>query len=326
MSLYRTILRRAWQNAWSHKYLWFFGLFAALLGNGGEMELIMRGSDGSLGSGIMTGWKEVMETGIFSSGALQNIIRLAHDEPFSLFLALTTLFIIGLLVLFILWLSVVSQAAIVHNTAKEKHDKEHDFKDGIMMGIKKFWPVLGLNLVMQIITSLIFTAIAIPVFLGMSRSSLAGNLLFIALFIIFIPISIILSFVVKYAIAFTVIKGQKFLTASASAYRLFKDNWLVSIEMAIVLFAVNFLTGLALILVIMVLAVPFVFGVFLFSQAFAYFNFTLIGILGLVICLLLVVLTGAVLGTFQISAWTYLFMELLGKGGESKLARIFSKK
>jgi hypothetical protein len=41
MSLYRSILKRAWEISWKFKYLWFFGLFAALLGNGGEFEIIL---------------------------------------------------------------------------------------------------------------------------------------------------------------------------------------------------------------------------------------------------------------------------------------------
>ena len=34
-SIYRSILKQAVNIAWKFKYLWFFGLFAALAGNGG---------------------------------------------------------------------------------------------------------------------------------------------------------------------------------------------------------------------------------------------------------------------------------------------------
>ncbi len=37
MTLYRDILGQSLKSAWHNKYLWFFGLFAALLGNAGEL-------------------------------------------------------------------------------------------------------------------------------------------------------------------------------------------------------------------------------------------------------------------------------------------------
>ena len=38
-----------------------------------------------------------------------------------------------------------------------------------------------------------------------------------------------------------------------------------------------------------------------------------------------IVLVGSVLSTFQISAWTGIFIELVGKGGVSKINRIMGK-
>lgn len=325
MSLYRTILKRAWDNTWQHKYLWFFGLFAALLGNGGELELIFRNYDGQARDVLFPTWQRFAETGIFNGSALSNIANLARTEPYTLFLALTTLFIIVLLVMFILWLTIVSQVAIVHNTAKIKHDKEHDFKDGIMQGIKNFWPVLGFNLIIKLISAVLLFLIGLPIFFGFVKTTFTINLTYVLMFIIFIPISLVLSFVFKFAIVHTVVKGQKFLESIKSGFELFKKNWLVSMEMAILLFFINFLTGIALLMMFLILAVPLLFAILMFSKLFAFINFWLFIMSAIILLLLMVVFVGSMLSTFQISAWTHLFMELVGKGGVSKLVRVFGK-
>lgn len=325
MTLYRTILKRAWDNAWQHKYLWFFGLFAALLGNGGELELIFRSFDEEARNTLFPTWQRFAETGLFTKAGLSNIGNLAHTEPLSLFFVLTAFLIVVLLALFVLWLAIVSQIAIVHNTAKIKHDKEHDFKDGVMQGIKKFWPVFGLNIFIKAIAGLLFFLIGIPIVLGMVKTSAMINLSYVLMFIVFIPISLVLSFVFKYAIVYTVVKGQKFFIAIRSGWTLFQKNWLVSMEMAILLFFINFLAGIALLFSFLVLAVPLLFVILIFSELTATVNFWFFIMAAIILLLLIVVFFGALLATFQISAWTHLFIELIGKGGASKIMRVFGK-
>ena len=326
MVLYRTILKRAWENTWQHKYLWFFGLFAALLGNGGELELIFRGFNEPNQGGLYAGMKRIIETGFFSKGTVNNMGHMAQEDPFSLFLALTVLFVILVLSLFLLWLSITSQAAIVHNTAKVKHDKKHDFKDGVLTGMKKFWPVLSLNVIFRFSAAVIFLIIGLPLLLEMFRNPGVTNGWYIIMFIIFIPLSLMLSFLIKYSIAFTVIKNQNVAQAIKSGWNLFKNNWLISIEMAIVLFFINFIVGLLAILLFLIMAVPFLFIILMFSKMVFYFNFWFIIISAIILFLIMIIFVGAMLSTFQISSWTYLFMELNGKGGVSKISRIFDKK
>lgn len=326
MVLYRTILKRAWKNTWRHKYLWFFGLFAALLGNGGELELIFRGFNEPGQSSFYVGMQRILETGFFSKGTLNNMGHMAGEDPFSLFLALMTLFIILISVLFLLWLSITSQIAVVHNTAKIKHDKKHDFKDGVLTGMKKFWPVLSLNITSRAAIAIMFLIIGLPLLLEIFKNPRLINGWYIIMFIIFIPFSLALSFLIKYSIAFVVIKGEKTIQAIRSGWNLFKNNWLISIEMAIILFFINFLVGLAVILLFLILAVPFLFIILMFSKMAFYFNFWFIIVSAIILFLIMIVFVGAVLSTFQISSWTYLFMELVGKGGESKISRMFNKK
>jgi len=323
---YREILKKSWNNTWKNKYLWFFGLFAALLGNGGETDIVFKSFNTGSKQELFLGWNRVMETGIFSKGTFSGMAKIAHDDPFSLFLALSVMFLLVVLAVFLVWMSMVSQAAIVNNSSKTDLKKKTDFKEGLDTGIKKFFPVFLLNMTSRIVIYVLFVLIGLPIISGSAGSGFFLNsILFIIAFLIFVPLSLIVSFIGKYAVAYTVVKGKNFLDSIKMGWGLFVDNWLISVEMAFLLFFVNLLVGLFLILLFLVLAVPFVFIALLFSQIALYFNFFAIFISAIILYLFIVVFVGSALATFQISTWTILFVELNEKRIESKLNRYFSK-
>lgn len=324
--LYREILKKSWHNTWSNKYLWFFGLFAALLGNGGEIDVIFRGFNTGSKQELFLGWHRIMETGIFSRGAFRGMGKLAANDPFSLFLALSIMILLIVLGVFLVWMTMVSQAAIVNNSSKIDVKKKTDFKEGVDSGIKNFLPVFGLNLFSRAAIYILFVLISLPILTSVSKANfMLNSVLFLIAFLIFIPLSIVVSFIVKYAIAFTVVKGAKFGESIKMGWNLFVENWLISIEMAFILFFINLLVGLFLIILFLVLAVPFMFVILLFTQMALYFNFWAITVAALILYLFIAAVVGSALATFQISTWTMLFMELTGKGLQSKLNRIFAK-
>lgn len=324
MTLYRDIFKQAWRTSWRHKYLWFFGLFAALVGNGGELEAVFRGFDGQPGQTLFPGLQSIISTGVFSKQTLITLKTLVTTDPFSLFMLTTALLILLLVSLFLIWITVTSQGALVTNTAKDKLGRGHTFRDGLEAGMKTFWPVLWVNVVLRAATYLLFVAMSIPVFYTIKNASYSlASIGFIAAFILFVPLTIIVSFIAKYAIAFVVLRGAKVLEAIKEGYGLFIKNWLISLEMAFSLFFLNFLVGALMILVLLVIMIPFFLMIALMA------NFSLVYLTSLfimamsVIMIAAIALTGAWLSTFQISAWTSLFIELLGRGGVPKLVRIF---
>lgn len=327
MFLYRNILSQAWKNTWQNKYLWFFGLFAVLLVNNGGTEIFSRLFSEDISKGFFSGTRQfIQETNIFSLEALANLGRLAKNDPLSLFIIILIFLAILAILIFLLWMSTVSQAAIVNNAAKFKTNKEHSFKNGFEIGKKKFWPVLGLNAVLKVIIYLLFLLMSLPVFTGALKPYFNFyNITFIISFLIFVPLAFCFSYIMKYAISYVVIKENKFLESIKLGWELFKKNWLVSLEMAFVLFLVNFLASLLLILLLMILAVPFLFIALLFSQLAFYTVFWVVILSALLLFIVFMALVGAILTTFQVSSWTLLFVELIRGGGKSKLVRIFNK-
>jgi len=325
MTFYRNILKQALSITWRHKYLWFFGLFATLIG-GGEYEVLSRGIDGDATQNLFPYFSRLTETGIFSRNGLANMGQLFKDDPATAAILTLVSLIILALVIFLVWLMIVSQTALVNNSAEiisGKKELPSGVKRGVAAGVRYFWPVLGLNIIIKIIICLAFFIISLPViFWATKLSSPTISSLYIILFIILVPVAIVLSFIIKYAICYVIIKGNNLMNAIKEGWQLFTKNWLISVEMAFILFFISFLVGLAIILAVLILIIPFLFLALLLYKAISFIGFWLIIIIGLIVLLAIIIGGGAALTTFQITSWTGLFIELVSHGGTSKIERI----
>lgn len=326
MSLYRNILSQAWQVTWRNKYLWFFGLFAALLGNSGDLQIVFRALNGQEGNDFIDSCRRFAQTGIFSKQALINAGHLFTTNPGTMVIMLFVCLLCLTLFVFLVWLAIVSQAAIVNDSAEiisAKKNKSAGIKPGIMTGTKYFWPVLGLNIFGRLVIFLAFILIS-QQFIAkiLNLNNIAFTLIYVILFILFLVIAISFSLFIKYSIAYVVIKRNRLTESLRNGWNLFIGNWLVSVEMAIILFVVNLLVSLAIIIAVLTLTTPFVFLALLIGKVISIIGFWLVLMVAAIVLLLIVMLGGAMLSTFQISAWTALFARLIGKGGESKIVRI----
>jgi len=321
MTFYRNIIKKAWEITWKFKYLWFFGLFAALLGNGGEYEIISRTFTDDGQTQLFPNLSTIASTGIFTLTGIKNIFKIALTDPANFSITLVILLVSLALVIFLVWLVVISQAALVNGSAKIIQNKKTNFKDTLQAGMGKFWPVFALNLINRLILSGVFILLLVPVLLSFSLVSLT----YIVAFVVLIPVAILISFIIKYSIGYVVVKGQGILEAISSGWGLFRKNWIISIEMALLLALINLGLGILAMLVILIIAIPFLFLAAVFLNFAAKAGFWLVIILGFLTFVVLLFTTGAIIATFQVSAWTGLFLELVNKGGVSKIVRIFSK-
>ncbi len=323
---YKKILLQALKTTWRNKYLWFFGLFAALLsqngGFGAFLQLTDTKSEGNLGSGFM----RYYETGVFSGQAFKTLGDFIVSDPLSFIIFVTIFLLLAVLSLFLLWLAIVSQASLVNNSALDASGKKHSFREGLEVGMEKFWSVLGVNAIFKIISSLIVLIVTLPLLLNVySKGFSVSSFVFILLFIISLPIIISISFIAKYAICFIVIKKEALKESFCSALNLFKKNWVVSIEMGIMLVLINFLFGLVFLLLVLLLSIPVLFIAFIFANLNFMLAFWLALLFGLCLLFFLIILFGVLLTTFQTAVWTGVFMQLIGKGMKSKIMRFFTR-
>ncbi|MBU4482030.1 hypothetical protein L6278_02460 [Candidatus Parcubacteria bacterium] len=321
--IYRPILKIAWQILWRAKYLWFFGFFAVLVSNSGEVNLAINNFS-SVGkqTDSLFSLKDLYSNGLI--GTLFSRL----SEMFANFNAgvLVLLLILVALFLFILWLAITSQAGLIFGADKEYRKQISNFSSCFKAGRQNFWQVLGLNVIGKlIIFGLMFVLGAPLAWLYLKSTSSTAQFLFILLsFIILIPLAIIISFVIKYAIIFVVLNKQKVKESLKNGWNLFIKNWVVSIEMAILLFFVSILAGLAMVIVAIILAIPLSLLLYLF-YAIQVQGFLMVATIIVFVALILVLFwIGALLSTYQMTCWVLLFDKLTSSQVYSKIARFIS--
>lgn len=326
MFLHREILKQSWKIAWRNKYLWFFGFFAVFFGGYSGLEIIGRGLGFQSNSVYPADFKLLSETGIFKKESIANFFKLASEEPFSIALIVFIFVIILALFLFLVWISNVSQAAIINNTAQIKEKKEVNFEAGVSAGISKFWPVFALNIFKKAVIIILFMIMSLPLVLSESSANMFfGNISFSILFVLLVPVIVTMAFVVNFAISFAVIKQKSFNESIKRALSLFKNNWLISIEMGFLIYLVSLALTFIVIMTLLIFTTPFLllFYIAVNIQSLALFIFFLV--LAFIVFTLIVTISGAFLSSFQNIASALFFMKLISSGGKSKLVRVFDK-
>ena len=318
MTLYRDTIKRAFTIAWQYKFLWFFGLFATVVGSGGEIGFLINSVNDLTSQTSDAGTLQsllIIKAWIIAFG---NILSL----PF-----LTIVSLAGLLLFFmaIIWLVFTSIGGIIGGTAAIEQGKRQTADHVWKVGIKNFIPVLGVNIAAKIIM-MILLLVGLPLVLGgLSETNIKGAALFVLYFvIIFLPAIFIISFITKYAMAYIVIRNKPFDQAIASAVKLFRDNWLVSIEMALTVFGVYIVAGLTYIIISGIITytfkivslvgytiIPSALGWTIVSTTLAFLMY------GAVLLLL-----GSFLAVIEYVAWTKLFLKIEEGKATSKILRL----
>lgn len=324
MFSYRSLFKQAWQISWKNKYLWFFGLFASLLSAGGGLGLLSKNLGANYSGDFWTGVSSLLDIKFFYQSVTRGFADLFKSDWLFALDNIIVLILIALIILFIIWLAVACQGGLISHVQrilkhKKKDSLELSLKDGLAAGHQKFWPLLSLNIIFKVLINFAFLIISIPfLFIALSDSGLLG-LAYIILFIIFVPVAIALNLIIKYAMAYNVLEHNTFATSIENAWRLFKKNWLISMEMLIALFVVDFLAGLIVLIFLSIFILPlFIVG--------ATFSLAWLSALMILLAIIVIVISGALIATFEGAGWVSLFIRLEEKGGVAKLERIFRKK
>lgn len=325
MFSYRSILKQAWLIVWKHKYLWFFGLFASLAVAGGSMEY--QFATQGLGQGLINGSYQGLSGLLALSEVCQafwlGIIDIFSQNIIVILNVLTILLLVFALIAVFIWLAISSQAALVDNVKKIITTKKNlnilSIREGLTSGHRHFWSVLGLNVLIKILISFVFLIVCLPLLFMVLSNSYFFVVSYIILFVIFIPIAVSLSLIIKYAISYNVLENYSAIKSLESGWKLFKKNWLISLEVAIILFVINFLSSFILLVIVSILFFPLLFLSILFSMTWLIF-------LLILLIIITAVIFGSLLTTFQVASWTNLYLHLKEEKGMAKLERIFQRK
>lgn len=321
-SFYKDLIKRAWVLTRNNKWLWFFGLFSAVLvGAAGEYNLLWRSIEKvSDKAGIFYG----LQNSFFAEGYFSEIFnRFANLQDYVGWGFWPILVVFLVLLVYVVWLILASGPAIIYAANKIDTKKKVGFSESFSNGRKYIWQSLVLNFIGKVLVWLVLFGVEVLlayVFIQTGNFSWLAVYLIIS-FVILLPIAIIVSFVVKYALAFAVLRGEKTWSAFAKGWKLFFGNWLVSLELALIIFVIYFLIGLAITLVIIFLSIPFIVLMF-FGAAFSSpFLFWFILVIDVIVFFTVVVLVGSMMANWQLSTWVLLFDHLLKGEASSGIIR-----
>lgn len=321
--VYRPIFKKAWEITKQNRFLWIFGLFAALAGNGGIYEILVKGFGRIVSEGevnlVTSKWMWLTE--FLSFPRLEDLyVR----SPLFVSLLWVLFFVILAALAFLIWIIVTSRGALVSSVKKIASRKKTTLRAGWADGKKYFWPVLGLNLLSKALTFGLLILITIPAMLYLTGQG--GNIglnlfLYILAFVVFTSLALFISFMAVYATCFVVIEGKGLVESIRLSWKMFIKNWLISIEMALLLFGITIAAGIGIILFTLLYMIPVALLLFAFSYLELSIGFWLITFLATLGWFLALFFAGAIISTFQFSSWTLLFMEINKKKIWSKLLR-----
>lgn len=316
MYTYWQILKQAFKIATRKPSVWFFGFFVALLGSAGEFEIFV-GSTGTGISGLLAPYfNGLAEAGLFSAHGLQTFAASFLVNPLSVFIFILFSLIVFALSVLVIWLIIVSQGALTSQVFVQSRGREISFADSFKVGISKFFPLLGVNFVFRALSWGAFVVAALFSLINISKILSFGIYFFNVIFVLLVLFSI--SFVSRYAILGIILKEWKFKESLVNGWKLFTRNWLLSLEVSFILFAIYIVINSALLFFlggIMLVALNYFRG-FVFGIALVY-----------LILFTIFVVAEIILSIFHWTVWTLVF-ELIGSQKEalkSFLKRTISK-
>ena len=328
MQFFQEIFKPAWKLAWKNKFLWFFGFFATALGAGSNYEAVAQALDVVTGQSaaslpsMATFWK----TGYLEAFSWGNITRFASEEPSNLLLVILTL-LLGLCFFAILvWLILVSLGALIYGVHHATKGEPASFGEAFHAGRENFWKLFVITFGAKFATVAVLFLVSVPLFIFLELNNpFAVGFYFLA-FVVLVMVALIISFTAFYASAFAVLKNFGVWKAWNAGYHLFKNNWLVSVEAAILVLVLNLLFGVALLVAIFLLSVPMT--VLLFAFFYLAFPAGMIAsqITNGLLLFTTILLSTALFTAFEIASWTIIFEKLQKKtqGALESLAASFA--
>jgi hypothetical protein len=278
---YGGLVKKALDIMWKFKYLWVFGFFLEF-GSGGGTWIF------NLPDKVKLPVSHYIRGDILG-GALVGVILLLIAVALLVFLVFMIMYII-------------SQSGMIHCIRKIQAGENATLRDGWDAGIKNFWRILGI-LVIVIIISLIVAAFTIgPFILSIVTFKAFGLLMGMFLFPLALVLIVTIALIHIYASRACVIEGKGVFDSIASGWDTLKSNLGPSLIVALISVGSTMIYIFGFVVVGLLLAAPFF--------AIAAFNLLLGIFLGAIVALIYIGIISAMWGTYIDSLWTLAYLEI----------------
>lgn len=322
-ALYRQLLADAWKTVRKNKALWLLGFFVSFLGNGGVYELLIQGT-GRLG--LQEGFGQYFTLGMLpGEGTIAQALANVGAGNMVLFL-LVALTVVALMVV-AAWVIVSAQGGLIAGVRDGDKGRKVTFRSAFAAGNEVFGPLLLVNVLSRLAVMAFFYLLLSLTVLYLADANIWSILAYLAGFVTLVPLTLIVGFITIYAACYITLQRMPFVAAVETAIALFRRYWLISLETAFMLFAVNFLAAIGIGLVMGaagVALIPFVLGASLLGSGVA---LAIVTALAGAVAVVFLAAIGAGLAAFQYAVWVHLFTKLHQRGHDAKpkLVRWFDK-
>ncbi|CAN5126061.1 hypothetical protein BH18ACT10_BH18ACT10_04130 [soil metagenome] len=302
---YGDLIRDSFRITWRNRYLWFFGFFAS-----------MGSSSFNYSSSGNTGGDFDEQ----SSTEIASISAAAIQSPFQNIALIIALIVVGLVIFLIFFaIYLVSQGGLTDSVAAIERGQRRSFSSTWRAGTGFFWRVLGQVLLFVGIVLGLLLVVAIPIGALVGGAFLTDSTAFrvvaiiiaipigiAALLAIFIPIAIIRQF----ARRTMVVGGDGVIDSVRSGYRMFRHNLGRSLLVWLIQLGIMIAASIALIIALLIVGLILFLPTILLAVAGSTTAAIVTGIIAGVILLPVLIVTAAILGTFNHSYWTLAYLRM----------------
>lgn len=315
MKLYRDVLRQAWGHTIQRPGLWIFGFFATFVfGAAGEIDRYLRFMNGIVSEGDMLNPKSWIDGRWLTVATDLSRAMLAGNVKAWVWCS----GIIMAASVVVVMIS-VSVGALVHSAQHKTESFAEAFRAGA-----KHWIQLSVLFVTGYLTVVVITLALITAILKLTPvETFQSQQLLITIIagVVFVPLVIVVSLILRLASIAVVLDHSHIGDAIRVALRLFAKHWLMTLEMAIISFILVGIVSLVVLVGLTVIFLPFLVGLSTGNPATIVLRLQDAVFVGQWIYLLLSFFSGALLSTWQWSAWTLLFQALRTESHSSTLVR-----
>ncbi|MBF8280855.1 MAG: hypothetical protein HW383_628 [Candidatus Magasanikbacteria bacterium] len=316
--IYRPILKDALRHTFRHPSLWILGILASFLGHLGAAELITRAAD------VATGQPLMRAAFGYTTGAFSPLADFLGGPTMKDTLVLVFIFLLAviLLVAFI-YASVTGQAALISAAHKLNFSKQYSFRAAWRQGSEHFWPVFSLNLLRRLVTVFLMILLVLPWWSLAPGAVGSRPWIFAPVFIIVAVVSILISFMIFFAICSVVLEKRPLATALKDAWQMLIKHWLASFEVAVILFALDLVILLATAVSFLLVAYPFYFLTVLFSSIGAQALLSFLLVVSLLVYAIIIAIVNGIAMTFEMLTWVGVWNQFRQGHIVSKVLRFF---
>ncbi len=318
---YRDALSFGARFTWNHKELWLFGIFAALIGQFGILDLLSKvGVIGTPPRGIFPLFGDIIDAiSLYGAAAPSASVG-------ALFIAVVGIYVAFGIIMFAL--GIASQGAIIASAASVATNPHHmpRVSSAWRVGKRHAWRLF----ILFLLKVLVYLVIALALGVVARIYLLSTGPLTLTLLLVFSVLALLLGLAVSfwsvYAAGYIVVEEEPVYESITKGWQLFTRHSLVSLEV-----------GLLMLLLYVVFSVLFLVAAFVFFFPTLTLWIVLLGsikmsfvaagiLLSSLFFTLFLIILASMFSIFTLSVWTYLFMHMHQRGVGSAIKKLFRKR